>query len=53
MVMVADVTGRVIRNIVSDGNEVRMSTGGLNNGIYFLSVNTEAGVSVNKLQIQR
>lgn len=52
-VVVYDVTGRMIEYIQVDGFEVRMNASDLNNGMYIVRIYTEAGVVVNKLQVQR
>jgi len=52
-VLVSDITGRTIKSVNADDLQLDFDTSGMNNGIYVISVYTEEGVTVSKLQIQR
>ncbi len=50
---VSDITGRTIKTVKADDLQLNLDTSGMNNGIYIISVYTQEGVTVSKLQIQR
>jgi uncharacterized repeat protein (TIGR02543 family) len=50
-VQITDISGRIIRKLTADAPEVTVNTSDLNNGLYFVNIYTDNGVSVNKLQI--
>jgi len=52
-VKISDISGKTMKHISVDANEVTVNTSNFNNGLYIVSVYTSSGVSVNKLHIQR
>jgi hypothetical protein len=52
-VVISDITGRAFQTLYPDGHEVRVDTAIMNNGIYIVSVYTENGLAINKLQVQK
>jgi archaellum component FlaG (FlaF/FlaG flagellin family) len=52
-ILVSDVTGRTIQSLRTDAFQVNVQTSDLRNGIYIITVYTDSGVSVGKLQVRR
>lgn len=52
-VMISDLTGRVISSHRASDSQFTINISDLSNGIYLVSVYTEDGVTVSKLQIQK
>jgi hypothetical protein len=52
-IIISDLTGRTIKSINASGFEQHISTQNLNNGIYIVSVISENGSTIKKLQIQK
>lgn len=53
MISIVDVTGRVVLQEASKGNETRMNTSALPTGLYIISLTTNAGVRTAPMLIQR
>ena len=51
-VKVYSVTGAMVESLKCDANNVTVSASGLANGIYFVTVETEAGASTSKLIVK-
>jgi hypothetical protein len=52
-ILISDVTGRTVQSIRSDSYQVNIQTSGMRNGIYIITIYTDSGMSVSKLQVQR
>jgi hypothetical protein len=53
MISIVDVTGRLVLQEASMGNETRMNTSALPTGLYIISLTTNAGVRTAPMLIQR
>jgi hypothetical protein len=49
---VLDVTGKNIKNLTTENNEVKLNLTGLAQGIYFLNIQTEQGVKNVKVLLE-
>ncbi len=52
-IVVSDLTGKTIQQFAVNSHESQLDVSSFNNGIYLISIVTENGVSVSKIQVQK